>query len=286
MLKLQFKDQRLPAVWLVESITTLGSDPKNLIVIKEDGIEPHHAEIRKDGDALYLSDLGSFKGTFVNGTKVGKHFQLRSGDVIKLANVELLIVEPKAVAEKPKSVAPSVRSDWSIMALSGPLKGKSIMIHGSMVFGRSSSCDIAISDAHMSRRHAEINLKGGVLRIVDLQSSNGTCVNGQKVGEQVLKPGDKISFDHLTFLVAGPVGAAVAQDDEDDDDEATVFRAAPIPRAPQAPKPTVRPIPKASPAAEASVSAPQAKSKAPIIIGALVVLIAVVAGAAFMMLQK
>lgn len=286
MLKLQFKDQRQPAIWLVETVTTIGSDPKNHVVIKEEGIEPRHAEIRKDGDALYLSDLGSYKGTAVNGNKITKHFQLRPGDAIKLANVELMIMQPKAGADKPAAAAPVSRSDWSIMALSGPLKGKSIAIHGSMVFGRSSNCDIVISDAHMSRRHAEINLKGGVLRIVDLQSSNGTAVNGQNVGEQVLKPGDKISFDHLTFLVAGPVGAATVLEEDDDEDEATVFRAAPIPRAPQAPKPVVPTIPQASQAGDNVSQQAPAKSRVPLIIGIVVVLVAVAAGAAFMVLQR
>lgn len=284
MLKLQFKDQRQPPIWLVESVTTIGSDPKNHIVIKEDGVEAQHAEIRKEGDALYLSDLGSYQGTTVNGSKVKANFQLRSGDAIKVASVELMIVDPQPGAEK-KEKAAAPRSDWSIMALSGPLKGKSIPIHGSMVFGRSNTCDIQINDAHMSRRHAEINLKGGVLRLVDLQSSNGTCVNGKTIGEQVLKPGDKISFDHLTFLVTGPLGAGAAVEEEDEDDEATVFRAAPIPRAPTPPKPSAPSIPKASPKAESAVSPPPAKSNTTMIIGGVVLVVAIVAGAALMMLQ-
>ena len=285
MLKLQFRDQRQPPIWLVESVTTIGSDPKNHIVIKEEGVEAQHAEIRKDGDALYLSDLGSYQGTSVNGSKIKANFQLRSGDAIKVANVELMIVDPQGATDK-NEVSATPRSEWSIMALSGPLKGKSISIHGSMVFGRSTSCDIQINDAHMSRRHAEINLKGGVLRLVDLQSSNGTCVNGKTIGEQVLKAGDKISFDHLTFLVAGPLGSgATAVDDEDDDDEATVFRAAPIPRAPAAPKPSAPAMPKATAKAEAKVSAPPpAKSNTGMIIGGVVLVAAIVAGAVLMLL--
>lgn len=284
MLKLQFKDQRQPPIWLVESVTTIGSDPKNHVVIKEDGIEAQHAEIRKEGDALYLTDLGSYQGTTVNGSKIKANFQLRSGDAIKVASVELMIVDPQPGAEK-KGQAAAPRSDWSIMALSGPLKGKSIPIHGSMVFGRSNTCDIQINDAHMSRRHAEINLKGGVLRLVDLQSSNGTCVNGKTIGEQVLKPGDKISFDHLTFLVTGPLGAGAAVEEEDEDDEATVFRAAPIPRAPTPPKPSAPSIPKASPKVEKSVSAPPPKSNTAMIVGGAVLVLAIVAGAVLMMLQ-
>ncbi len=288
MLKLQFKDQRQPPIWLVESVTTIGSDPKNHVVIKDEGVDAQHAEIRKEDDALYLSDLDSYQGTLVNGNKIKAKFQLRAGDAVSIGGVELLIVEPQAAGEKKEPAAAKPRSDWSIMALSGPLKGKSIPIHGSMVFGRSSSCDIQINDAHMSRRHAEINLKGGVLRLVDLQSSNGTMVNGKTIGEQALKPGDKISFDHLTFLVAGPLGAGGnVVEEEEEDDEATVFRAAPIPRAPTPPKPSTPSIPQPSNTrgGEPSAEPQPAKGKASMIVGGVVLVVAIAAGALLMVLQ-
>ena len=281
MLKLQFKDQRQPAVWLVESVTNIGSGAKNQIVINESGIEEVHARISKQGDALYLSDAGTLAGTFVNGNKISQNFQLRAGDSIRIGKVELDIVDPKSGAAKPVA-ATAPRADWSIMAISGELKGKSIPIRGSLVFGRSTTCDIVINDAHMSRRHAEISLKDGVLRLVDLKSSNGTCVNGKNIGEQILKPGDRIGFDQVTFLVAGPSSATVELPTEDADD-ITVFRAAEIPRRP--PQPAAKPVaaaatPKPSPAMDARVSAAPATSKLPllIIVGVVLLIVAGVAG--------
>ena len=287
MLKLQFRDQRQPAVWLVESVTNIGSGAKNQIVVNESGIEELHAYISKQGEALYLSDNGTLGGTFVNGNKIGQNFQLRSGDRIRVGKVELDIVDPKAGAEKPvAAVAP--RSDWSIMAISGELKGKNIPVRGSLVFGRSSGCDIVINDAHMSRRHAEISMKDGVLRIVDLKSSNGTSVNGKNIGEQVLKPGDRIGFDQVTFLVAGPANAAVDVPMAEDPDDVTVFRAAAIPRKPVQPaaaKPAAPVTPAPSAAAEARVSAAPSSSKLPLIVIGVVVLV-LIAGVAGFMLTK
>ena len=283
MLKLQFKDQRQPAVWLVESVTNIGSGAKNHIVINESGIEEVHARISKQGDALYLSDAGTLAGTFVNGNKVSQNFQLRAGDSIRIGKVELDIVDPKSGAAKPVA-ATAPRADWSIMAISGELKGKSIPIRGSLVFGRSTTCDIVINDAHMSRRHAEISLKDGVLRLVDLKSSNGTCVNGKNIGEQILKPGDRIGFDQVTFLVAGPASATVDVPTEDADD-ITVFRAAEIPRKP--PQPAAKPAAAAAttptPAMDARVSAAPATSKLPLIIIAGVVVLIVAGVAGFML---
>lgn len=237
MLKIQFKDRRQPAVWLVESVFTMGSGGKNNLIIDDDGVSEVHAEIRKEGDHLYLGDLRSFTGTFVNGSRITERFQLRSGDRITLGKVELEIVDPKSSGAAAPS-APAVKVDWSLTALGGELKGKSFPIHGIITLGRSNKCEININDEYMSRRHAELSIKGGVLRIIDLDSSNGTYVNGQKVAEKALKPGDRIAFDQNIFLVVGPSNVKV--EDEDDGDEATVFRAAPAPvaaaAAPEAPR--------------------------------------------------
>ena len=280
MLKLQFKDQRQPAIWLVESAMSIGSGPKNQVVINESGIDELHARLTKEGENIYLSDNNSLAGTFVNGSKIGQHFQLRAGDKLRVGNVELEIIDPKAGSEKPVA-AGAPRAEWSLMAITGELKGKSLPVHGSLVFGRSSSCDIVINDAHMSRRHAEVSLKDGILRLVDLKSSNGTCVNGKNIGEQVLKPGDKISFDQVVFLVAGP-GNAKQELPEDDDEESTVFRAAPIPRVQTAPAKTSTAAPSApvmsATAVENRVTNTPAASKLPLVIGLVAVLVFVVAG--------
>jgi len=238
MLKLEFKDRRQPGVWLVESVFTIGSGTRSHLVIDDDSVEDAHAEIRLVDGQLYLKDLGSFKGTFVAGQKVTDNFQLRSGDIISIGRVELEISDPKT---RPTTQGKAkAKSDWSLTAIGGDMKGRTIMIHGSMTFGRSSNCDIIIDGEYMSRRHAELSLKGGGLRIVDLGSSNGTCVNGKKVSEHQLKPGDKISFDKTVYLVAGPVGGVPETNFLDDDEEATMFRSvAPIPKAPP---PKIQPV--------------------------------------------
>jgi len=231
MLKLEFKDRRQPGVWLVESVFSIGSGARNHLVVDDDSVGDNHAEIRLVDGQLYLKDLGSYKGTFVGGQKVTDNFQLRSGDIIALGGVELEISDPKTRPVSAGGV--KAKSEWSLTGIGGGMQGRSIMIHGSMTFGRSSKCDIVVDGEYMSRRHAELSLKGGGLRIVDLGSSNGTCINGKKINEHQLKPGDKISFDKAVFLVAGPVGVGALGLSDEDDEEATMFRAvAPMPKSP------------------------------------------------------
>jgi FhaA, N-terminal domain/FHA domain len=70
-----------------------------------------------------------------------------------------------------------------------------------VVIGRSSDCDIQLSDANVSRRHAELRQEGPSYWIVDLGSTNGMEVNGKRVKRAKLKDGDTITLGstEITF---------------------------------------------------------------------------------------
>jgi hypothetical protein len=65
--------------------------------------------------------------------------------------------------------------------------------------GRSSSCDLVLTDDAVSRRHAEIALRGGICVIRDLGSCNGTLVNGRAVQRARLRRGDELQLGE-TFI--------------------------------------------------------------------------------------
>lgn len=74
-------------------------------------------------------------------------------------------------------------------------EGKRFVIEGSRaVLGRSKSCDIAIPDPNISRRHAEISREGGHWHVADLESTNGVKVNGRRVDTSRLAPGDDLTL--------------------------------------------------------------------------------------------
>lgn len=60
------------------------------------------------------------------------------------------------------------------------------------VFGRASNCDVILTDKRASRKHLEIRRQGLAFFIKDLNSANGTLVNGKKITEAELVPGDVI----------------------------------------------------------------------------------------------
>jgi hypothetical protein len=79
-----------------------------------------------------------------------------------------------------------------------------------LVIGRGSDADLRINDPGISRRHAHIrvNAAGPQLRIdiVDLGSTNGIVVNGQRVQQAVLQEGTRIEIGSTRMLVHAPSG--------------------------------------------------------------------------------
>lgn len=63
-----------------------------------------------------------------------------------------------------------------------------------IMLGRAPECDVPLGDSTVSRRHAEIVRDGDAWVVHDLDSSNGTRVNGAGVKAQVLNDGDELAF--------------------------------------------------------------------------------------------
>ena len=68
------------------------------------------------------------------------------------------------------------------------------------VIGRRDDCDLRIPLMNVSRRHCQLNYSDGVLRIRDLGSRNGTYLNGERVDEAEVRPGDSNKVGPLTFV--------------------------------------------------------------------------------------
>ena len=80
---------------LEKSLVRIGSDPENDIVIRDDVVSRHHAEIRiaENGES-WIRDLGSVNGTFVNGDKLGRQERmLMDSDEISIAFFDFLFLD-------------------------------------------------------------------------------------------------------------------------------------------------------------------------------------------------
>jgi pSer/pThr/pTyr-binding forkhead associated (FHA) protein len=61
-----------------------------------------------------------------------------------------------------------------------------------LIIGRHRGCDVVLSNLAVSRRHARLVFRDGNWVLQDLQSTNGTAVNGMTVGRCELRPGDHV----------------------------------------------------------------------------------------------
>lgn len=72
-----------------------------------------------------------------------------------------------------------------------------------LVVGRSSQVDVPVLDPLVSRRHARLDVEDGIIYVTDLNSSNGTYLNGRRVEDSIeLRPGDSIGVGaaNVTFV--------------------------------------------------------------------------------------
>jgi Protein of unknown function (DUF3662)/FHA domain len=81
-----------------------------------------------------------------------------------------------------------------------------------VVLGRSRDCDVQLSDPNISRRHAELRQEGATFWIVDLDSTNGTELNGEPTKRARLETGDRITLGstELVFERGLPGGSEPA----------------------------------------------------------------------------
>jgi transcriptional regulator with GAF, ATPase, and Fis domain len=88
-----------------------------------------------------------------------------------------------------------------LLVLSGPLKDSTIPLsEGEVTIGREASNAIAITDPSVSRKHCLLSGQDGRFLVRDLDSRNGTLVNGAGVEEQWLQHGDEIAAGDSSFL--------------------------------------------------------------------------------------
>ncbi|MFT4513186.1 MAG: hypothetical protein ACI89X_002620 [Planctomycetota bacterium] len=146
--------------------------------------------------------------------------------------------------------------------------GAFIGVRDGLVLGRVATCDVVVDDTKASRRHARLVVEAGVVEIEDMNSSNGTLLNGKPVDRRLIRDGDEVRIGKTVIIYregalpgaksasrSSGVAASIF-DDEDDlfgDSPSSSATISDEPRssapAPKAPEPElIQPKPKSKPA--------------------------------------
>ncbi len=170
-------------------------------------VSRQHFRIDRQGNEFTVIDLGSHSGTRLNNIPLpaSEPAHLADGSVLRIGD-EGFGVSIGFLFQNPFEKLP-VGESWLPDVSPTQLWQQEIV-----TIGRSKENDLVLSSPRVSRRHAEIRQTGERFTIFDLQSSNGTFLNGELVESEQLFDGDLINIGgHLLLFQAGKVSAYVSK---------------------------------------------------------------------------
>jgi len=219
---------------------TVGRDASCDVVATSKNVSRRHAEIMATPKGYLVID-SSTNGTLVNGQKIDGQQLLARGDVIKCGEYEFRFYADTAPPAPPappavpppgaehrlsntlhgvpgvrvsapgvtKPAKPSATAGPStaeilanLVVRSGQLKGQRFPIKVPVVnVGRAEYNDVCLPEESISTTHAKLQRREGIWILVDLESTNGTMVDGDRVtGEVPLAPGSLIRFGDVQVI--------------------------------------------------------------------------------------
>lgn len=212
-MKLVFPHNEHKEVELLGESFSIGSSPDASIQIDSIGMSAVHATIVRDGEDFSLKIDNPAAMVSVNGRLVKDNKEIREGDLIILAQVHCKIMGEAKVeaADDNRTRIRMALPKFVLRGVSGVYFGKTFPLRGNTSLGRHSENDIFVNVDGISRKHAIISVLANGLQVEDLESSNGTYINGQQISSPTaVKIGDEVKLDNIRFLIQSP-GMPAAQ---------------------------------------------------------------------------
>jgi hypothetical protein len=160
----------------------------------------------------------------------------------------------------------------SLTVTSGPAAGQTVQLDQQLLVGRENA-DVTLDDPEVSRRHAYIRPVGEGVVVEDLDSTNGTLVNGRKIDGAVTMSESgtvQIGGSKIEIEIPKPVQATAARPVQETDGATQARAVVPEPgatqarqvQAPQEERTQARPIPASPPTVEQpAAAAPQPRAR-------------------------
>jgi pSer/pThr/pTyr-binding forkhead associated (FHA) protein len=181
-------------------------------------VSRNHVWIRRRGDGVEVTDLGSANGTYVNGTRVRAPARMQDRDVLRIGRIRLKLTAPgeagQATSTRESACVVEVGPYLTIASRAFNGRRRFYLAGGDLVVGRDPASGIHVDDPRISRIHAAFRRRGRAVYVEDLGSSSGTFVNGEAVtAARELRTGDIVSFADVSMRFDQPTrrdGAAGA----------------------------------------------------------------------------
>jgi pSer/pThr/pTyr-binding forkhead associated (FHA) protein len=144
-----------PGAAAIERIWTIGRSPQCDVVVDESGVSRHHCRLIQADQGIFLEDLSSQNGTYLNGRRIASRVAVCRADAIRLG--------PNAAMPWPDEIP---LSDVRLVRI-----------------GRAADNDVVLNSATVSAHHALLRIEPGSMVLEDLGSRNGIALG---------RPGNKI----------------------------------------------------------------------------------------------
>ena len=166
-----------------------------------------HARLVREGSTYWFIQLGRTNQTLLAGAPLSEHL-LRPGDRLEIASgADAVTLVFDAASEAKPTLAGSQTLTGALIKPSETeptgVERLALPDRGSIAIGRSETCDLVLPSLHVSRQHAQIEVRDGRATLSDAGSSNGTFVNGIRSSNRVLVAGDVMRIGPYKLVFTG-----------------------------------------------------------------------------------
>ncbi len=193
--------------------TSIGKSRSNDISLDESGVARFHAVIAKKRSDWVVTDTFSRTGVFVNGKQIEGKAVIEDGDVIEIGTVKFKFECAEAIsAATKKQIRRSAQNAQPAGASAGRNVAYAVLVDAAtrkpvylrkndVLIGRGENCDIRIMSDKVSSEHARIYKTTRGFALADLDSHNGTKLNGRFINQtRLIFDEDTITFGDRVFI--------------------------------------------------------------------------------------
>ena len=198
---------------------TFGRTPENDIILVGTDISRQHARIFPLEGAVYIEDMESANGVLVDDHRIRDRVAVDGKSRIRIGDFRLRIEQVVARPSTPgggisTAVVMPEDAHGKLVVISGSHAGREQRLFEPITsVGRTEENDFTIPDISVSRHHARLKLvEAGRYTLTDLNSINGTLLNGRRVtGGVRTRHGDRIQFGNIECLLVDGAGKGVGR---------------------------------------------------------------------------
>jgi len=224
---LEEKGQVQPFEFELE-VVSVGRTADNAIKVSDAMSSRHHCQVSRDGHSFVVEDLKSRNGTKLNGKPLSNPVPLSPGDRIQIGDSTIHFQERRASgagkrASKRSAPAsgggasgPATLGNTQLRVTAGEEVGRVVSVaQAPLMFGRKPGIAVRLKDHDISNEHCMVMEEEGALQIVDLGSTNGTFLNGERIrGRGALVLGSTLQLGATLTFAVEPVGASALEAQE------------------------------------------------------------------------